>query len=124
MHSTVIAARQGAVAALPGTAAFGAQPQAPRVAAPRPHRQQGGRRRALRVRADSTKQGLQAIAQAAAAAPESLQWAKATVVENREASADGSVRTLLLSVEDHVTFLDGRKVRHVQESRRWIDDYK
>jgi hypothetical protein len=46
------------------------------------------------------------------------------VVENREASADGSVRTLLLSVEDHVNFLEGRKVRHVQENRRWIDDYR
>lgn len=66
------------------------------------------------------------------------------------------MRTLLLSVEDHVTFLEvrwlaraphaaawpckgalrhlrpvlrlplpqGRKVRHVQENRRWIDDYK
>lgn len=43
---------------------------------------------------------------------------------DREASADGSVRTLLLSVEDRVTFLEGRKVRHVQESRRWIDGYK
>ncbi len=85
---------------------------------------------------------------------------------------DGSVRTLLLSVEDHVTFLEvgpvqgwcragearggwaqsglrrprrrrprrlrcpstarpparrlpqGRKVRHGQENKRWIDDYK
>ena len=42
----------------------------------------------------------------------------------REASADGSVRTLLLSVEDAVTFLEGRRVRHVQEKRRWIDDYR
>lgn len=42
----------------------------------------------------------------------------------REASADGSARTLLLSVEDHVTFLEGRKVRHVQEKRRWVDNYR
>lgn len=60
----------------------------------------------------------------AQAAPEDMRWTPATVVENREASADGSVRTLLLSVEDHVNFLEGRKVRHVQENRRWIDDYK
>lgn len=46
------------------------------------------------------------------------------MVENREASVDGSVRTLLLSVEDRVNFLEGRKVRHVQENRRWIDDYR
>ena len=37
---------------------------------------------------------------------------------------DGSARTLLLSVEDAVTFLEGRRVRHVQEKRRWIDDYR
>ena len=34
------------------------------------------------------------------------------------------MRTLLLSVEDAVTFLEGRRVRHVQEKRRWIDDYR
>jgi hypothetical protein len=84
--------------------------------------------------------------------PENLTWTPATVVENRhvglsvkcparwckfcwpdshapasacrEASADGSVRTLLLSVEDRVNFLEGRKVRHVQQDRRWIDDYR
>lgn len=32
----------------------------------------------------------------------------------REASADGSIRTLVLSVEDPVEFLEGRKVKHVQ----------
>ncbi|KAL4437987.1 hypothetical protein ABPG77_004208 [Micractinium sp. CCAP 211/92] len=57
-------------------------------------------------------------------APDEVQWNRATVVANREASADGSARTLLLSVEDHVTFLEGRKVRHVQEKRRWVDNYR
>lgn len=37
---------------------------------------------------------------------------------------DGSLRTLVLSVEDHVNFLDGRKVKHVQEYPRWVDAYK
>jgi len=51
-------------------------------------------------------------------------WSKATVVQNRAASADGSVRTLVLSVEDDVAFFDGRKRKHVQDSPRWIDRYK
>lgn len=68
--------------------------------------------------------GLAQLQQAALNRPEELEWSCATVVENREASADGSVRTLLLSVEDAVTFLEGRRVRHVQEKRRWIDDYR
>ena len=57
-------------------------------------------------------------------APRCRPPAPPAVVENREASVDGSVRTLLLSVEDRVNFLEGRKVRHVQENRRWIDDYR
>lgn len=65
-----------------------------------------------------------ALLQTAQTVPDQVVWHQATVVENREASADGSVRTLLLSVEDHVNFLEGRKVRHVQENRRWIDDYR
>ena len=50
----------------------------------------------------------------------------ATVIENRAESADGSARTLLLSVEDAVSFLDaGRRqsVRSRQASSRWLDDY-
>ena len=41
----------------------------------------------------------------------------------REASADGSARTLQLSVEDAVTFTEGRRVRNVQEAPRWVDGY-
>ena len=51
----------------------------------------------------------------------------ATVIQNRAESADGSARTLLLSVEDAVSFLDaGRRqsVRSRQASRRWLDDYR
>ena len=48
------------------------------------------------------------------------------VIQNRAESADGSARTLLLSVEDAVSFLDaGRRqsVRSRQAARRWLDDY-
>lgn len=51
-------------------------------------------------------------------------WSQATVIENYEASADGSVRGLVLSVSDAVVYADGRRVRHVQKARRWLDDYK
>ncbi|PSC75462.1 adenylate kinase [Micractinium conductrix] len=67
--------------------------------------------------------GLAGLAQRAQERPQEVEWLRATVVENKEASADGSARTLLLSVEDAVTFLEGRKVRHVQEKRRWVDEY-
>lgn len=53
-----------------------------------------------------------------------MHWSAATVVENKEASADGSVRTLVLSVSDAVVFGDGRRVKHVQENRRWLDNYR
>jgi hypothetical protein len=53
-----------------------------------------------------------------------MRWSYATVIENIGASADGSVRTLVLSVEDAVTYGDGRRVRHVQENTRWLDEYK
>lgn len=52
------------------------------------------------------------------------QWKPATVVENKADSADGTLRTLVLSVEDHVTLLDGRKVRRRPTGPRWIDSYK
>ncbi|KAI3438700.1 hypothetical protein D9Q98_001120 [Chlorella vulgaris] len=80
-------------------------------------------RSSLVCRAD-TARGLTQLLEQAQTTPENLTWTPATVVENREASADGSVRTLLLSVEDRVNFLEGRKVRHVQQDRRWIDDYR
>lgn len=57
-------------------------------------------------------------------AQDEFRWALATVVENKEASADGTARTLVLSVTDAVVFADGRRVRHVQENVRWLDDYK
>mmetsp|Transcript_13018 Transcript_13018/g.32942 ORF Transcript_13018/g.32942 Transcript_13018/m.32942 type:complete len:365 (-) Transcript_13018:151-1245(-) len=56
--------------------------------------------------------------------PATLTWSPATVVENRAESADGVVRTLVLSVEDEVPYLDGRKRKHVQQRARWIDSYK
>lgn len=46
-----------------------------------------------------------------------------TLLLSRAESADGNTRTLVLSVEDHVNFLDGRKVRRRQEAPRWIDSY-
>ena len=46
----------------------------------------------------------------------------------REASADGTVRTLLLSVEDRRTMLEGRRrrgrVANVQLAERWVDAYR
>jgi len=56
-------------------------------------------------------------------AQEAISWSTATVIENREASADGSSRTLVISVTDAVVFADGRRVRHVQENTRWLDGY-
>ncbi|KAK9839211.1 hypothetical protein WJX81_001667 [Elliptochloris bilobata] len=52
-----------------------------------------------------------------------LKYSAATVVENRAESADGSLRTLVLSVEDQVTFLEGRTMRRRQEAPRWVDAY-
>lgn len=60
-------------------------------------------------------------------APEPRQdfkWGTATVTENRGASADGTVRLLVLSVEDHVDYMDGRKLKRIQKAPRWIDNYK
>ena len=57
-------------------------------------------------------------------ARDALRWSMATVIENKAASADGSVRTLVLSVDDAVVYADGRRVRHVQENKRWLDEYK
>ncbi|CAL8469738.1 g9280 [Coccomyxa elongata] len=51
-------------------------------------------------------------------------WARAIVVENKAESADGQMRTLVLSVEDHVNYLDGRRMRRRQEGPRWVDAYK
>lgn len=42
----------------------------------------------------------------------------------REASLDGGLRLLRLSVEDRVQYLDGRKVRQVQRRPRWRDDFR
>eukprot|EP00887_Chlorella_sp_A99_P000932 scaffold5.g932.t1 len=86
-----------------------------------------GSRRTVRA-ASSQSDGAAGAASTAADAfptrnPASLKWSRATVVENKEASADGSVRTLVLSVEDHVEFLEGRKIRNVQEHERWVDRY-
>jgi hypothetical protein len=53
-----------------------------------------------------------------------MRWSTACVIENREASADGTARTLVLSVDDAVIYADGRRVRHVQENTRWLDSYK
>ena len=57
-------------------------------------------------------------------AQDEMHWSAATVVENKAASADGSVRTLVLSVSDAVVFGDGRRVKHVQENRRCLDNYR
>ena len=48
---------------------------------------------------------------------------KGSAFWSRAESADGNTRTLVLSVEDHVNFLDGRKMRRRQEAPRWIDSY-
>ena len=51
-----------------------------------------------------------------------------TAPHRREASADGSLRTLLLSVEDVRTMLEGRRrrgrVANVQLAERWVDSYR
>lgn len=57
-------------------------------------------------------------------AHEDIEWFQATLIENREASADGSARTLVLSVADPVSITDGRRVRHVAQSLRWVDFYR
>ncbi|GMH35471.1 hypothetical protein BSKO_03339 [Bryopsis sp. KO-2023] len=57
-------------------------------------------------------------------ARQELKWGTATVTENRGASADGTVRLLVLSVEDHVDYMDGRKLKRIQKAPRWIDSYK
>ncbi|KAK9862207.1 hypothetical protein WJX84_008668 [Apatococcus fuscideae] len=62
-------------------------------------------------------------AESVPAAQDQPDFRTATVTENRGASADGSLRTLVLSVEDRVNFLDGRRVRARQEAPRWIDQY-
>jgi hypothetical protein len=59
-------------------------------------------------------------AEAAAA----LKWSRATVIENREASADGSQRTLVLSIADGVRYADGRSVKHVGDHARWLASYE
>ncbi|BDA47799.1 hypothetical protein COCOBI_11-0560 [Coccomyxa sp. Obi] len=57
-------------------------------------------------------------------AKDNRKWARAIVVENKAESADGQMRTLVLSVEDHVNYLDGRRMRRRQEGPRWVDAYK
>eukprot|EP00210_Caulerpa_lentillifera_P000996 g959.t1 len=52
-----------------------------------------------------------------------LTWSRATVIENKAVSADGNTRVLELSIEDHVDFLDGRKMKSIQDSPRWVDDF-
>ena len=76
------------------------------------------------TRINSTRGKYADLLQGSQEAQDEMQWSAATVVENKEASADGSVRTLVLSVNDAVVFGDGRRVRHVQENRRWLDNYR
>lgn len=56
--------------------------------------------------------------------PDSLCFTAATIVDNKQASADGSARILLLSVEDPSSYSDGRRLKHIQETSRWLDDYR
>lgn len=72
----------------------------------------------------STRGKYAELLQGSPAAQEEMRWSVATVIENIGASADGSVRTLVLSVEDAVIYGDGRRVRHVQDHTRWLDEYK
>jgi hypothetical protein len=72
----------------------------------------------------STRGKYAELLQGSKSAQDEMRWSIATVIENIGASADGSVRTLVLSVEDAVTYGDGRRVRHVQETQRWLDSYK
>lgn len=58
-----------------------------------------------------------------------LYWSPAslllvTIKQRREASLDGSMRLLRISVSDKVQYLNGRKVRDVPSVPRWRDDYK
>lgn len=81
-----------------------------------------GRRPATPLRA--TRGRYADLLQGSQAAQEEMSWSTAVVVENKEASADGSVRTLVLSVDDAVIYGDGRRVRHVLDTQRWQDDYQ
>lgn len=105
---------------------FGMSPRVQRVSIdPAPHRLTASFR--LCCRASSHQSGgryahvLHGDQQSAA---DAFHWSNATVIENYAASADGSVRGLVLAVDDAVIYADGRRVRHVQENRRWLDDYR
>jgi hypothetical protein len=80
--------------------------------------------RSFSTKISSTRGKYAELLQGSESAQEEMRWSIATVIENIGASADGSVRTLVLSVEDAVNIGDGRRVRHVQEHTRWLDDYQ
>ncbi|CAG9461107.1 unnamed protein product [Pedinophyceae sp. YPF-701] len=52
-----------------------------------------------------------------------VNWGPATVIENRAESADGSLRTLVLSVEDNQALMSGRSFTARKRAPRWIDGY-
>ena len=61
---------------------------------------------------------------AAAATPDTL-WTPATIVSNRAESADGDLRTLLLSVEDAAEPLSSRRGASARRATaRWLDGYR
>lgn len=57
-----------------------------------------------------------------------LEWKVATVVENRSATVDGNLRTLVLSIQENVRQFKGRRFGKIPslerlESPRWIDAF-
>eukprot|EP00891_Asterochloris_glomerata_P008262 jgi/Astpho2/8262/fgenesh1_pg.00122_%23_34_t len=53
-----------------------------------------------------------------------LHFTKATVIKSMAASADGSLRTLVIAVEDPVTYIEGRTMERRRTGTRWLDEYE
>mmetsp|Transcript_15611 Transcript_15611/g.21582 ORF Transcript_15611/g.21582 Transcript_15611/m.21582 type:complete len:371 (-) Transcript_15611:159-1271(-) len=51
-------------------------------------------------------------------------WSTATIIENVQVSADGTLRELYISVKDEVRFLQGVRFNGRQEQPRWLDSYQ
>ena len=65
-----------------------------------------------------------ALLRGSEAAQEDIHWTSATVINNHEASVDGSARTLVLSIEDAQTFGDERRrARSTVQTKRWLDEF-
>lgn len=52
-----------------------------------------------------------------------IKWSTATIMRNDAASLDSTVRTIHLSIEDHVDVLYGKKIAGVVDDTRWCDNF-